>query len=88
MQLVELDKPDTVENLLSWLNSTTSNLLPVHTLDQLSKTTHIAHLLIKLDPTTFKPLLEGESDIARYFGLLERYLENELGKTMKRRFRL
>lgn len=70
MQLAELDKPETVEHLLSWLNSTVSELSPVFTLEQLIKTGHIANTLIEVDAEVFKPLTEGECDIQRQLGLL------------------
>lgn len=74
--------------MLSWLNSVLRDRSPVYTLDQLEKTSHVSHLLAEVHEETFKVLCGGECDLQRYITLLERYLACELGKTMKRRFRL
>jgi hypothetical protein len=58
MQLAEIDKPETIEPLLSWLNSFTGAIVPIYTLEQLTTSTHIAEILLMVEPEFFKPVTE------------------------------
>jgi ABC-type transport system involved in cytochrome bd biosynthesis fused ATPase/permease subunit len=58
MQLTEIDKPEAIESLLSWVSSISVSLAPIYTLEQLATSTHIAELLLMIEPEFFKPLAE------------------------------
>jgi hypothetical protein len=53
MQLTEIDKPEAIESLLSWVSSISVSLAPIYTLEQLATSTHIAELLLMIEPERY-----------------------------------